>query len=94
MIILRFTKLSCGIRVENQSIGAVFYKRQRRFFRADFQGYDIFANNLPGNLGLIDTKLDVHCVDGESLGKVEFPLKDNIRLTNTYALAINGSPDF
>lgn len=25
----------------------------------------IFSNNLPGNLGLIDTKLDVHCAQGE-----------------------------
>ena len=25
----------------------------------------IFSNNLPGNLGLIDTKLDVHCAEGE-----------------------------
>ena len=28
-------------------------------------GSIIFANNIPGNLGLIDTKLDVHCAEGE-----------------------------
>lgn len=48
----------------------------------------IFSNNLCGNLGLIDTKLDVHCVEGENRGKAAYPLKANIRLTNTCALAI------
>ncbi len=48
----------------------------------------IFANNLTGNLGLINTRLDVHCPDGEARGKVEYPLKDNMRLTNTCALVI------
>lgn len=43
----------------------------------------LFSNNLEGNLGLINTRLDVHCPDGEERGKVEYPLKDNIRLTNT-----------
>lgn len=53
----------------------------------------IFSNNLPDNLALIDTKLDVHCTDGEKRGKVSFPLKDNIRLTNTCALAIRNIPN-
>ena len=53
----------------------------------------IFSNNLPGNLGLIDTKLDVHCEDGEKLGKVTYPLKHNMRLTNTCALVIRDFPD-
>lgn len=53
----------------------------------------IFANNIPNNLGLIDTKLDVHFVEGENLGKVAYPLKDNIRLTNTAALVIRDFPD-
>lgn len=48
----------------------------------------IFSNNIPGNLGLIDTKLDVHCAEGEKEGRVDYPLKDNIRLTDTCALAI------
>lgn len=56
-------------------------------------GSIIFANNLPDNLGLIDTKLDVHCEEGEPLGQTAYPLKDNIRLTNTCALAITGFPD-
>lgn len=53
----------------------------------------IFANNLAGNLGLIDTRLDVHCPDGEVRGKVEYPLKDPIRLSNTCALVIREFPD-
>lgn len=53
----------------------------------------IFANNLSGNLGLIDTKLDVHCAEGEKRGRVAYPLKDNVRLTNTCALAIRDFPD-
>lgn len=52
----------------------------------------IFANNIPDNLGLIDAKLDVHCTDGDLPGKVSCPPKDNIRLTNTCALAIRGIP--
>ena len=53
----------------------------------------IFSNNLPGNLGLINTKLDVHCAEGEKRGKVEYPLKENMRLTNNCALAIRNFPD-
>ena len=53
----------------------------------------IFSNNLPGNLGLIDSKLDVHCAEGEKRGKVSYPLKPNVRLTNTSALAIRDFPD-
>ena len=53
----------------------------------------IFANNIPDNLGLIDTKLDVHLAEGEKCGKVAYPLKDNIRLTNTCAFVIRDFPD-
>ena len=53
----------------------------------------IFANNIPDNLGLIDTKLDVHLPKGDKCGKVAYPLKDNIRLTNTSALVIRNFPD-
>ena len=53
----------------------------------------IFSNNICDNLGLIDTKLDVHCAEGEKCGKAASPLKDNIRLTNTCALAIRDFPD-
>ncbi len=53
----------------------------------------LFSNNLPGNLGLIDTKLDVHCPQGEKRGRISYPLKDNVRLTNTCALAVRDFPD-
>lgn len=53
----------------------------------------IFSNNLPGNLGLINTKLDVHCAEGEKIGAVEYPLKDNMRLTNTCAFAVRDIPN-
>lgn len=53
----------------------------------------IFANNLPENIGLINAKLYVHCNDGERPGKMSYPLKHNICLTNTGALAIRSFPD-
>ena len=53
----------------------------------------IFSNNLPNNLGLIDTKLDVHCITGEKKGKLTYPIKNNVRLTNTCALVIRKFPD-
>ncbi len=53
----------------------------------------IFSNNLPDNLGLIDTKLDVHCAVGERVGKLAYPLKDNLKLTNICALAIRDFPN-
>lgn len=56
-------------------------------------GSIIFVNNIPGNLGLIDTKLDVHCAEGKMRGRVAYPLKDNMHLTNTCALAIRNFPD-
>lgn len=56
-------------------------------------GSIIFANNLENNLGLIDTKLDVHCIAGEKRGKVTYPLKENVQLTNTCALVLRNLPD-
>ena len=56
-------------------------------------GSIIFANNLCDNLGLIDTKLDVHCMTGEKTGKLIYLLKNNVRLTNTCALVIRDFPD-
>lgn len=53
----------------------------------------IFSNNLSDNLGLINTKMDVHCPEGEKRGKVHYPLKDNLRLTNTCALVVREFPD-
>lgn len=76
-----------------------FNKALLEYIRADglvigvSAGSLIFSNNLSGNLGLINTKLDVHCAEGEKRGKAAYPLKDNIRLTNTSALAIRDFPD-
>lgn len=53
----------------------------------------IFSNHLCSNLGLIDTKLDVHCITGERKGKLAYPLKSHVRLTNTCALVIRNFPD-
>jgi len=53
----------------------------------------IFSNNLENNLGLIDTKLEVHCITGEKRGKLTYPLKNTVRLTNTCALVIRNLPD-
>lgn len=53
----------------------------------------IFSNNLENNLGLIDTKLDVHCITGERRGRLSYPFKNNVRLTNTCALVIRDFPD-
>lgn len=53
----------------------------------------IFSNNLCNNLGLIDTKLDVHCITGERKGKLPYPLKSHVRLTNTCALVIRNFSD-
>lgn len=56
-------------------------------------GSVIFANNLPDNLGLIDTKLHVHCSEGDVSGKVSFPLNDDMWLTNEGAIVIRDIPD-
>lgn len=53
----------------------------------------VFTNNLENNLGFLDTKLDVHCIMGERRGKMTYPLKNNVRLTNTCALVIRDLPD-
>ena len=56
-------------------------------------GSIIFAGNLPDNLGLLDTKLDVHCDKSSFSGKVSFPPDENIRLSNNAAMLIRNIPD-
>ncbi len=56
-------------------------------------GSIVFANNLPGNLELLDMKLDVHCNSSSYTGKVSFPLIENMKLSNTAALLIRSIPD-
>jgi len=48
----------------------------------------VFANNLPGNLGLIDSKLDVHCEKSNVSGVISVPLPPNIKLSNNAAIII------
>ena len=74
------------------NVTLVEYIKQNGMVIGVSAGSLIFSNNLVGNLGFIETRLDVHCLDGEVKGKVEYPLKDNIRLTNTCALVIREFP--
>ena len=56
-------------------------------------GSIIFANNLPGNLELLDTNLSVHSEVSSYTGKVSFPLIRNMKLSNTAAMLIRRIPD-
>lgn len=57
-------------------------------------GSIIFANNLPGHLGLLDAKLNVHCQTTSFVGTVHFPLKEPvIDLSNTAAILLESMPD-
>ena len=56
-------------------------------------GSIVFANNLPNNLGLLNTKLCVHCTEGEKEGRVSYPLKDTIHLGNEQAIIILDTAD-
>ena len=69
------------------------YIREDGFVIGVSAGSIIFANNLPGNLGFIDTKLDVHCDRSSFTGRVTFPLADNLKLSNTAAMLIRNIPD-
>jgi len=53
----------------------------------------IFASNLPDNLGVINTKMDVHCENSSITGKVCFPLTENIKLSNTAAMLVRSIPN-
>ncbi len=69
------------------------YIRDNGFVIGVSAGSIIFANNLPGNLGLLDTKLDVHCKASSYTGNVSFPLIENMKLSNTAAILIRSIPD-
>ena len=69
------------------------YIRDNGFVIGVSAGSIIFANNLPDNLGLLDTKLNVHCEKGNLFGQVSFPLQDAINLSNTGAIIIRDIPD-
>lgn len=69
------------------------YIRENGFVIGVSAGSIIFANNLPGNLGFVDTKLDVHCERSSFTGRVTFPLVDNLKLSNTAAMLIRNIPE-
>ena len=69
------------------------YIRDNGFVIGVSAGSIIFANNLLGNLGLLDTKLNVHCEASSYTGKVSFPLIQNMKLSNTAAILIRSIPD-
>ena len=69
------------------------YIRDGGFVIGVSAGSIIFANNLPGNLALLDTKLDVHCDASSYTGKVFFPMIKNMKLSNTAAILIRSIPD-
>ena len=69
------------------------YIRDNGFVIGVSAGSIIFANNLPGNLELLDTKLDVHCEASSYTGKVSFPLMENMKLSNTAAIIFRSIPD-
>ena len=69
------------------------YIRDGGFVIGVSAGSIIFANNLPGNLWLLDTKLDVHCETSSYTGKVFFPMIKNTKLSNTAAILIRSIPD-
>ena len=69
------------------------YIRNDGFLIGVSAGSIIFANNLPGNLELLDTKLDVHCEASSFTGRISFPLVENMKLSNTAAMLIRSIPD-
>lgn len=57
-------------------------------------GSVVFANNLPGNLGLLNAKLLVHCKRSNLIGKAPSPLPDVVELSNTAGILFqSGSED-
>lgn len=69
------------------------YIRDNGFVIGVSAGSLIFANNLMNNLGLLDTKMDVHCEKSNVVGKVSFPLIENVKLSNTAAMLVRSIPD-
>ena len=69
------------------------YIRDDGFVIGVSAGSIVFANNLPGNLELLDTKLDVHCEASSYTGSISFPLIENMKLSNTGAILIRSIPD-
>lgn len=53
----------------------------------------IFSDPSLDSLRLINTTLEVHCTEGMETGRISYPFREPVRLTNTRALAIRSLPD-
>lgn len=69
------------------------YIREGGFVIGVSAGSLIFMEDLPGNLGLLPARMDVHCAIGDEPGKLADPLPEKIRLSNTAALLVRNVPD-
>ena len=69
------------------------YIRENGFVIGVSAGSLIFASNLTDNLGLLNTKMDVHCEKSSFTGKAAFPLTDHLQLSNTAAMLIRDIPE-
>ena len=52
----------------------------------------IIADNLPGNLGLLNIHLEVHCERSSAVGCISLSQAETIRLSNTAAMLIRRIP--
>lgn len=69
------------------------YIRENGFVIGVSAGSLIFASNLTDNLGLLNTKMDVHCEKSSFTGKAAFPLTNHLQLSNTAAMLIRDIPE-
>ena len=53
----------------------------------------IFSDSLPNNLGILKTKLSVHCSKTSVIGRITYPLSNTFTLSNTAAILIRGIPN-
>lgn len=53
----------------------------------------IFADNLPDNLHLLGTRMDVHCKKTNITRRIHLPAETAIQLSNTAAMLIRTLPD-
>ena len=69
------------------------YIRDGGFVIGVSAGSLIFADNLPDSLGLLKTKLDVHCAQSSLTGAIALPLPENLQLSNTAAMLVRDLRD-
>lgn len=56
-------------------------------------GSIIFASNLGDNLGIVESRINVHCENGEQNKKLTRPFKEEINLTNQQALVVKSKDE-